>query len=89
MHTYSYTPLHLFISLQYRNINGGFCGAFSIQQSTLAFGGWISQDLIRKANKDQPGPKFMHGDDELGYEVVPSNVAYTAQHLRLAYDEVI
>ena len=32
------------------NINGGFCGAFSVQQCALAHGAWISQDLVRKAN---------------------------------------
>ena len=30
------------------NINGGFCGAFSIQQAALAHGAWISQDLVRR-----------------------------------------
>jgi hypothetical protein len=49
-------------SLQW-NINGGFCGAFSIQQSALAQGAWISQDLVRKANKDQGIPHHMHGDE--------------------------
>ena len=23
---------------------------------------WVSQDLVRKANRDQPGPHNMHGD---------------------------
>jgi hypothetical protein len=29
----------------------------------------------------------MHGDDQLGFEVMPSNVAYTARALRLTYEE--
>jgi hypothetical protein len=29
----------------------------------------------------------MHGDPVLGYEVVPTNVAYTAQQLKLSFDE--
>jgi hypothetical protein len=67
--------------------SGGFCGAFSTQHAALAFGAWISQDLVRRANRDQPGPHHMHGDPTVGYEVMPSNVAYTAAALRLSYDE--
>jgi hypothetical protein len=69
------------------NINGGFCGAFSTQQNAMAHGAWISQDLVRKANRDGSGPHDMHGDSSEGYEVMPSNVAYTAQQLKLTYDE--
>ena len=69
------------------NIAGGFCGAFSLQHAALAQGAWISQDLVRKANRDQPGPHNMHGDTTVGFEVMPSNVAYTAAALRLAFDE--
>jgi len=69
------------------NINGGFCGAFSVQQTALAQGAWLSQDLVRKANRDGPTPHTMHGDSSNGYEVMPSNVAYTAKNLRLTYDE--
>lgn len=69
------------------NINGGFCGAWSTQQSALAFGAWISQDLVRKANRDQNIAHGMHGDTTVGYEVMPTNVAYTAEHLKLTYDE--
>lgn len=29
----------------------------------------------------------MHGDSTLGYEVIPINVAYTAKHLKLRYNE--
>lgn len=67
--------------------SGGFCGAFSTQHAALAFGAWISQDYVRRANRDQPGPHHMHGDPTVGYEVMPSNVAYTATHLRLNFDE--
>jgi hypothetical protein len=38
------------------NTAGGFCGAFSVQHAALAFGAWISQDLVRKANRDQNIP---------------------------------
>lgn len=70
------------------NINGGFCGAWSTQQCALSVGAWISQDLVRKSNKDQQGIQHnMHGDRTLGYEVMPINVAYTAQHLKLKYEE--
>uniref|UniRef100_A0A7S2F8Z7 Uncharacterized protein n=1 Tax=Octactis speculum TaxID=3111310 RepID=A0A7S2F8Z7_9STRA len=55
--------------------------------SALAFGAWISQDLVRKANRNQSIPHYMHGDPDLGYEVVPTNIAYTAEMLKLAYDE--
>jgi hypothetical protein len=69
------------------NIAGGFCGAFSLQHAALAHGAWISQDLVRKANRDQPGPHHMHGDTTVGFEVMPSNVAYTAAALKLRFDE--
>ena len=69
------------------NIEGGFCGAFSVQHAALAFGAWISQDLVRKSNRNQPGPHHMHGDTTVGFEVMPSNVAYTANALRLTYLE--
>ena len=69
------------------NINGGFCGAFSTQHAALGVGAWISQDLVRKANRNQPGPHAMHGDRTEGFEVMPSNVVDTAANLRLAYEE--
>ena len=79
------------------NLAGGFCGAFSVQQAALSAGAWISQDLVRKANIAQPGPHNMHGssnaancsNDPLGcgWEVMPSNVKWTADHLLLASDE--
>ena len=69
------------------NENGGFCGAWSVQQCALAHGAWISQDLVRKANAASPPPHTMHGDADEGYEVMPSNVAFTARALKLAYDE--
>lgn len=83
-------------SLQW-DISGGFCGAFSTQQSALSAGAYISQDLVRKANIDQPGAHHMHGNSDpeacssdplgCGWEVMPSNVKYTADHLRLTSDE--
>jgi hypothetical protein len=68
--------------------SGGFCGAFSVQHAALGFGAWISQDLVRKANRDQTGiPHNMHGDPTVGFEVMPINVAYTAEKLKLNYVE--
>lgn len=65
------------------NINGGFCGAWSTQQCGLSVGAWVSQDLVRKANRDQQGIQHnMHGDRTEGYEVMPINVEYTATHLK-------
>jgi len=49
-------------------------------------GAWVSQDLVRKANRDGPGPHNMHGDRTEGYEVMPSNVAYTATKLGLDFE---
>lgn len=70
------------------NINGGFCGAFSTQQSALAHGAYISQDFVRKSNRKQGGAHHMHGDALVnGFEVMPSNVKFTAQQLRLTSDE--
>ena len=67
------------------NSNGGFCGAFSTQHAALSVGAWISQDLVRKANRDQPGEHNMHGDTTVGYEVVPINAEYTATKLKLTH----
>ena len=51
-------------------------------------GAWISQDYVRKANKDQTGIAHnMHGTTTLGYEVVPVNVGYTATALKLSHEE--
>lgn len=70
------------------NINGGFCGAFSIQQASLAKGAWLSQDKVRKANRNGGAePHGEHGDTTSGFEVLPINVGYTAKMLRLTYDE--
>ena len=70
------------------NINGGFCGAWSTQQNALSVGAWISQDYVRKANRLQTGIEHnMHGSTTEGYEVMPTNVAYTAQNLKLNYEE--
>jgi len=69
------------------NINGGFCGAFSTQHAALGAGAWVSQDLVRKANREQPGAHHMHGDRTEGFEVMPSNVAFTATKLKLAFEE--
>jgi len=69
------------------NIAGGFCGSFSTQHAALAKGAWISQDLVRKANADQPIKQPGHGDKSLGYEILPVNVGYSAEHLGLTYEE--
>jgi hypothetical protein len=69
------------------DFSGGFCGSFSVQQGALSAGAWVSQDLVRKANRGQPGVHNMHGDGTVGYEVMPSNVAWTADHLKLIADE--
>ena len=58
-----------------------------MQHGALAFGAWVSQDLVRKANRDQDIPHNMHGDSVVGYEVMPSNVVYTATKLRLQFSE--
>ena len=44
----------------------------------------FNHSFVRKANKDQKGIAHnMHGDETEGYEVMPSNVAYTANALKL------
>jgi len=65
------------------NINGGFCGAVSLQVAALGYGAWISQDVVRKATPRGAG----HGNPQVGYEVLPSNVAETARNLKLKHDE--
>lgn len=63
--------------------DGGFCGAQSIQSSALAFGAWISQDIIRYETPKGEG----HGNATQGYEVLPSNVAAAARNLHLAAEQ--
>jgi len=65
------------------NTDGGFCGALSIQQAALGVGAWISQDLVRKANTHGEG----HGNEQEGYEVLPSNVQETVTNLKLVGEE--
>eukprot|EP00040_Diaphanoeca_grandis_P024980 m.137984 g.137984 ORF g.137984 m.137984 type:complete len:353 (-) comp29965_c0_seq1:60-1118(-) len=65
------------------NINGGFCGAMSIQTAHLTFGAWISQDLVRKGNNHGTG----HCGAGVGCEVDPTNVGETALNLKLDYEE--
>lgn len=64
------------------NIEGGFCGAMSVQTAHLAFGAWISQDLVRKANTHGVG----HCEPGNGCELEPTNIGQTAQNLKLDYD---
>ncbi|GMH56987.1 hypothetical protein TrST_g9702 [Triparma strigata] len=52
--------------------SGGFCGSLSIQVIGLSYGVYHSQDSIRKcAPKSDP---LGHGDDDLGYEILHSNI---------------
>ena len=65
------------------NTAGGFCGALSIQTGGLAFGAWLSQDLIRKANDFGAG----HCKEGLGCEILPGNIGETANNLKLDFEE--
>lgn len=66
------------------NIEGGFCGATSVQVMAMGHGAWISVDLVRKANIGAP----CHGHNEtgMGCEVGPENYGQTAAGLKLKYD---
>jgi len=66
------------------NIEGGFCGAISVQVLLLAHGAWVSEDLIRKANIG--AQCYGHNETNEGCEVGPENYADTAKGLRLKYD---
>ena len=84
------------------NINGGFCGAFSLQTLMMVHGAWVSEDLVRKANIGARcfghgnGPNStvcMSKDDgdcisspPNGCEVGPENYAATCKGLRLDCD---
>ena len=77
------------------NINGGFCGSFSLQTLMMTHGAWVSEDLVRKANIGAScfghgnGPNSticMSADDNDcissnpgGCEVGPENYAATCQ----------
>lgn len=65
--------------------SGGFCGSLSIQTMALTYGAWISQDVVRKANRG--GLCFGHTDEHQGCEVGPENYGLTARNLKLKYDE--
>lgn len=84
------------------NINGGFCGSFSLQTVMMTRGAWVSEDLVRKTNIG--APCFGHGNGPnsticnsvndsdcissgpLGCEVGPENYAQTCKGLRLDCD---
>eukprot|EP00935_MAST-01C_sp_MAST-1C-sp1_P002294 g2294.t1 len=84
------------------NINGGFCGSFSLQTLMMTHGAWVSEDLVRKANIG--APCFGHGngpnsticmspnDSDCissapeGCEVGPENYAQTCKGLMLDCD---
>ena len=68
-------------------IEGGFCGSLSIQSIALTKGAFISQDLIRKANIPVGNSCGEHGDNTVGYEVVPQNIAQTLDALSIVYDK--
>ena len=61
-------------------IEGGFCGALSIQSIALTYGAWISQDLIRKSTPYAGGG---FGNPEEGYEVLPQNFEAALKNLRM------
>ena len=46
----SFTKIHWEKPRIQWNINGGFCGSFSLQTLMMTHGAWVSEDLIRKAN---------------------------------------
>lgn len=62
--------------------DGGFCGALSIQTIALAHGVWISQDLIRKSASPGGG----HGEKEVGYEILHTNIEEVLTNLGFSYD---
>jgi hypothetical protein len=101
-------PLASFVRVQWEhprvqwNINGGFCGSFSLQTLMMTHGAWLSEDLVRKANIG--APCFGHGNGPNsticqsakdidcissapeGCEVGPENYAQTCKGLRLDCD---
>ena len=83
--------VQLCMLLEYHQIGAGDAGGYSraatSQHAALAFGAWVSQDLVRKANRNSAPPHTMHGDSTEGYEEMPTTVADTAKNLKLTYDE--
>lgn len=65
------------------NIEGGFCGALSIQTAHLPYGAWISEDLVRKSNSHGTG----HCEPSEGCEVGALNINETVTNLKLDFDE--
>ena len=64
--------------------SGGFCGALSIQVIGMSYGVYHSQDVIRKqAPRSDP---LGHGDDDLGYEILHSNINGAMENLGFEYE---
>lgn len=64
--------------------SGGFCGALSVQVIGMSYGVWHSQDIIRKqAPASDP---LGHGDDDLGYEILHSNIDSALENLGFEYE---
>lgn len=64
--------------------SGGFCGSLSIQVIGLSYGVYHSQDYIRKcAPKSDP---LGHGDDDLGYEILHSNIEPALDNLGFTFN---
>jgi len=64
--------------------SGGFCGALSMQTGFLRYGAYLSQDIIRK---NAPYGGGGHGDKELGYEIIPTNIGKALENLKFNYTQ--
>ena len=62
--------------------DGGFCGSLSIQSIAMTKGAYISQDLVRKAAPFGGG----HGSKDLGYEILPANIAQALDNLKISHE---
>mmetsp|Transcript_6441 Transcript_6441/g.20125 ORF Transcript_6441/g.20125 Transcript_6441/m.20125 type:complete len:436 (-) Transcript_6441:284-1591(-) len=63
-------------------INGGYCGAMSVQAIAMSLGAWMSQSVIRQAAPSGGG----HGDPLNGYELLNTNTGAALEALGLSYE---
>lgn len=66
--------------------NGAYCAELAIQQNALSIGAYLSQAVIRKMSPFS-GEKAFHGDDIMGYEIVPDNIQEALHRLGIKFDK--
>ena len=80
---YAYSRVQAVAPRHQWEVNGGYCGAMSIQAIAMSMGIWMSQATIRQAAPPGGG----HGDPVNGYELLHTNMGAALDTLGFTYDE--